>query len=85
MDIDETLYVVLETVRTCREVSDAGKRSAWESDTLGLLKESILKDKVHSPSEALCAFLAITLHMKRSHGLPGPTTLEEMSQTVCKR
>ncbi len=35
------------------------------------LESKLLRDMFAGPSEALCAFLTITLHLKRAHGLPG--------------
>ena len=51
----------------------------------GVLDPDILREMYLSPSEALCAFLTITLHLKRAHGLPGPSSLDEMAQSVCNR
>ena len=35
------------------------------------LDSKLLQSMFSGPSEALCAFLTITLHLKRAHGLPG--------------
>ncbi len=85
MDIDEHLFVVSEAVRMCREFHDQRSGAAWSGKSVGLLEDGILRDMLESPNEMLCAFIAITMHMKRSHGLPGPTTLDEMAQAVQKR
>ena len=50
-----------------------------------LLDPALLQEVLASPYEAMCAFLTITLHLKRAHGLPGPSSLDEMSQAVCKK
>ncbi|QDZ25538.1 DUF3508 domain-containing protein [Chloropicon primus] len=97
MDTDEILYTVSEAVRRSREMQDEArdkqksksKETTSSSGKFGssacLLEPTMLQDIFLSPSEAFCAFLTITLHLKRAHGLPGPSSLDEMSQAVCQR
>ena len=101
MDTDEILYTVSEAVRMSREIQDQlrdkNKGAESKASAIGdkgyrtfgsgacLLDSSLLRDMLLSPSEAICAFLTITLHLKRAHGLPGPSSLDEMAQSVCKR
>ena len=49
----------------------SSRSSSKLGSTACLLDEKILNEMLLSPSEALCAFLTITLHLKRAHGLPG--------------
>ena len=97
MDTDEILYTVSEAVRMSREMQDTAKENQKQSQITTsssskkfgsgacLLDNKLLHEMFHSPSEALCAFLTITLHLKRAHGLPGPSSLDEMAHFVCKR